>query len=249
VDIVKSLDPSALRQARIELAAACRWAGLLGFQSGICNHFSTVVPGRPDLMLVNPEGYFWSEVTAGSIVLADLDGNIMGGDNTVELTAFNIHAPVHRLVPRARAVLHTHMPHATAICARKDGAVRPIYLSGLSFHRSIAYDRGFDGAAVETSEGERLAGLLDEKTILMMQNHGPLVIGDTIGEALLRLVYLEDTCRIQILAEAGGAALADVPDRVLDKRDPTDPMFKGYATNFMKAVVRKLSNDQPDLLD
>jgi hypothetical protein len=83
----------------------------------------------------------------------------------------------------------------------------------------------------------------------MMQNHGPLVIGDTIGEALLRLVYLEDTCRIQILAETGGAALEDVPDRVLDKRDPANPMFKGYAANFMKAVVRKLSNDQPDLLD
>jgi hypothetical protein len=83
----------------------------------------------------------------------------------------------------------------------------------------------------------------------MMQNHGPLVIGDTIGEALLRLLYLEDTCRIQILAEAGGAALADVPARVLDKRDPANPMFKGYAALFMAGVVRKLSKDQPDLLD
>jgi ribulose-5-phosphate 4-epimerase/fuculose-1-phosphate aldolase len=250
MDILETMDASALRQARIELAAACRWAGALGLQTGICNHFSVTAPGRPDLMLVNPEGYFWSEVTASSVVLADLDGNILHGDNTVELTAFNIHAPVHRHVPHAAAVLHTHMAHATAICARTDGVVRPIYLSGLSFHRSIAYDRGFDGSAVNVSEGERLAGLLqDGSTILMMQNHGPLVLGATIGEALLRLLYLEDTCRIQILAEAGGAELADVPARILDKRDPANPMFKGYAALFMNGVVRKLSREQPDLLD
>jgi ribulose-5-phosphate 4-epimerase/fuculose-1-phosphate aldolase len=250
VDILQTMDAVALRHARIELAAACRWAGALGLQTGICNHFSVTAPGRPDLMLVNPEGYFWSEVTASSVVLADLDGNILHGDNTVELTAFNIHAPVHRHVPHATAVLHTHMAHATAICARTGGVVRPIYLSGLSFQRSIAYDRGFDGAATEISEGERLAGLLqDGSTILMMQNHGPLVLGATIGEALLRLLYLEDTCRIQILAEAGGAELADVPSRVLDKRDPANPMFKGYAALFMQGVVRKLSREQPDLLD
>jgi ribulose-5-phosphate 4-epimerase/fuculose-1-phosphate aldolase len=250
LDIVQTLDETAVRQARLELAAACRWAARQNLQTGVCNHFSMTVPGRPDLMLVNPEGYFWSEVTAGNVVMADLEGNVLGGANTVELTAFNIHAPVHRLVPQAGAVLHTHMPHATAICARKGGEVRPVYLSALSFHRSIAYDRGFNGSAVGTSEGERLAALLDGgKTVLMMQNHGPLVLGDTMGEALLRLLYLEDTCRIQILAEAGGAALEHVPLALLDKTNPASPMFKAYGKLFMQAVIRELSREKPDILD
>ena len=249
MDIAQILDETAVRQARLELAAACRWAARHNLQTGVCNHFSMIVPGRPDLMLVNPEGYFWSEVTASNVVMADLEGNILGGTNTVELTAFNIHAPVHRLVPQAGAVLHTHMPHATAICARKDGEVRPVYLSALSFHCSIAYDRGFNGSAVETSEGERLAGLLGSKTVLMMQNHGPLVLGETMGEALLRLLYLEDACRIQILAEAGGAALEHVPPALLDKGNPGSPMFKGYGRLFMQAVIRRLSREEPDILD
>lgn len=249
MDVGQTLDETAVRQARLELAAACRWAARHNLQTGVCNHFSMTVPGRPDLMLVNPEGYFWSEVTVGNIVMADLEGNILGGTNTVELTAFNIHAPVHRVVPQAGAVLHTHMPHATAICARKDGEVRPVYLSALSFHRSIAYDRGFNGSAVGTSEGERLAGLLGSKTVLMMQNHGPLVLGETMGEALLRLLYLEDTCRIQILAEAGGAALEHVSPTLLGKSNPDSPMFRGYGKLFMKAVIRKLSREEPDILD
>ena len=120
MDVDQTLDSAAVQQARIELAAACRWAARLGFQSGVCNHFSVAVPGRPDLMLINPEGYFWDEVTASNIVLATHDGTILSTNgNTVELTAFCIHAPIHRLLPQATAILHTHMHHATAICARK----------------------------------------------------------------------------------------------------------------------------------
>lgn len=243
------LDAAALWHARIELAAACRWAAALNLQTGICNHFSVLAPGRPDLMLVNPEGYFWSEVTASNLVLSDLDGGIIDSPHTVELTAFNIHAPIHRALKKAGAVLHTHMPYATGICVRDGGEVRPIYASALSFYRSIAYDRDFAGGAVETSEGDRLVSVIGDKTILMMQNHGPLVIGETLGEALLRLLYLEDTCRIQILAEAGSARLREVPPQVLDGRDPANPMFKAYAANFMAAVVRKLSREQPAMLD
>ncbi|MGI4798773.1 MAG: class II aldolase/adducin family protein [Janthinobacterium lividum] len=248
MDMTQTFDEAAVRQARIELAAACRWAARHDLQTGICNHFSMIVPGRPDLMLVNPEGYFWSEVTASNIVMADFNGNVLGSANTVELTAFNIHAPVHRLVPQATAVLHTHMPHATAICARKDGEIHPVYLSALSFHHGIAYDRGFDGSAAKTSEGERLAGLLSGRTVLMMQNHGPLVLGETMGEALLRLMYLEDTCRIQILAEAGGAPLEHVPQHLLEKASAKGAMFKNYGKVFMNGVVRKLSREEPDML-
>ena len=120
MDTMQILDTEAIRQAKIELAATCRWAARLGFQSGVCNHFSVAVPGRPDLMLINPEGYFWSEVTVSSLVMATHDGTIVSTNgHTVELTAFCIHAPIHRILPQATAALHTHMHHATAICTRK----------------------------------------------------------------------------------------------------------------------------------
>jgi ribulose-5-phosphate 4-epimerase/fuculose-1-phosphate aldolase len=218
-------------------------------QSGVCNHFSVAVPGRPDLMLINPEGHFWSEVTASSLVLATHDGTILSDNgNTVELTAFCIHAPIHRLLPQAKAVLHTHMHHATAICMRKGGAVAPAYLSGMSFYDRIAYDRGFEGAALTPAEGERLAGLIGDNLILMMENHGPLVIGDTLGEALLRLIYLEDTCRMQLLAEAGGHALAPIAPELRARMPKDNAMFRSYGRVFMTAVIRKLTKEEPEFL-
>lgn len=248
MDSVQVIDEAAVWQAKIELAATCRWAGRLGFQSGVCNHFSVAVPGRPDLMLINPEGYFWTEVTASSIVMATHDGTILTTNgNTVELTAFCIHAPIHRLLPQATAVLHTHMHHATAICARKGGTVAPVYLSGMSFYNAISYDRGFTGAAVTPAEGERLAGVIGKSTVLMMENHGPLVIGATLGQALLRLIYLEDTCKIQLLAEAGGAELQPIADRLLKRApDQDNPMFTAYGKTFMNALIRRLSREEPD---
>jgi ribulose-5-phosphate 4-epimerase/fuculose-1-phosphate aldolase len=222
-------------------------------QSAVCNHFSVAVPGRPDLMLINPEGHFWSEVSVGNLVMATHDGQIVSQNgNSVELTAFCIHAPLHRLLPSATAVLHTHMTHATAICTRAGGTVAPVYLSAMSLYRHIAYDRGFEGAALTPAEGARLAGAIGaDNVVLMMENHGPLVVGATLGEALLRLIYLEETCRIQLLAEAGGAALTPIPSHLLDAGNNTEegPRFAAYGRTFMTAVIRTLTREEPDFLN
>jgi len=243
------VDDANIAQAKVELAAALRWAARQGFQSGICNHFSVSVPGRPDQMLINPEGYFWSEARASDMVIARHDGSILGDNgHTVEQTAFCIHAPIHRLLPQATAVLHTHMHHATAICMRKGGTVAPSYLSAMSFYQRIAYDRGFDGPALTPAEGERLAGIIGDNFVLMMENHGPLVVGSTIGEALLRLLYLEDTCKMQLMAEAGGHELAMIPSQLMAAIPKDVPRFKNYAKGFMAAVIRVLAREEPEFL-
>jgi hypothetical protein len=37
------------RAARVDLAAVLRWSARLGYQQGICNHYSFLLPGREDL--------------------------------------------------------------------------------------------------------------------------------------------------------------------------------------------------------
>ncbi|MBR7560236.1 class II aldolase/adducin family protein, partial [Mycobacterium tuberculosis] len=54
----------SVRRARIDLAACLRWAARHGLEEGICNHFSAVLPERPDLFLVNPAGLAPAEATA-----------------------------------------------------------------------------------------------------------------------------------------------------------------------------------------
>ena len=105
----------ALRQARVDLAACFRMAARLGFEEGICNHFSAMVPGRDDLFLVNPYGLAFSEITASSLLVCDFDGHVIEGEGRPEATAFYIHGRLHQRLPRGPG----GVPHAHAEC---DGA-------------------------------------------------------------------------------------------------------------------------------
>src|ERR1700694_4507334 len=83
-------------QARVDLAAALRWASRLGFGEGVCNHFSMEVPGTPGRFLINPQGLHWSEVMPADLVAVDAHGRKLSGRYTVEPTAFFIHGCIHR---------------------------------------------------------------------------------------------------------------------------------------------------------
>jgi ribulose-5-phosphate 4-epimerase/fuculose-1-phosphate aldolase len=235
-----------LTQARIDLAAVLRWSSRLGYQTGTCNHFSYMAPGRDDLFLVNPEGYFWSEVTASSLVLCSLEGEVVEGDGTVERTAFSLHAPIHRLRPEARACFHTHMPHATALCLIKNGRVLPVVQEAMMFHDRIVYDENYSGLALDESEGERVVGLLGDRDIIFMRNHGPLMVGSDIGDTFYGLYYLEQACQLQLLAMQSGQPLDPVPDRLAR---PVMEAVRGahnYGGAFLNAIKRVLDKEEPD---
>jgi ribulose-5-phosphate 4-epimerase/fuculose-1-phosphate aldolase len=235
-----------LRQARIDLAAALRWSARLKYQQGICNHYSLLAPSSDDLFLVNPEGLFWSEVTASSLLLCDLDGNIMEGTGTVELSAFSLHAPIHRHNKNARAVLHTHSPYATALCLVERGMVEPSLLAGLQFFGKIAYDEDCHGAAFSTHEGDREAGILGDNSVLMMRNHGPIVVGPTVAAAFDRLYYLEETCHRQILAMSTHRPLQLVSAEIAQHLAGQVALFDAYAERHLTAIKRVLDREEPE---
>jgi ribulose-5-phosphate 4-epimerase/fuculose-1-phosphate aldolase len=195
---------------------------------------------------VNPEGLFWSEMTASSLLLCDLDGNIVEGEGTVEASAFGLHAPIHRRHEKARAVLHTHSPYATALCLVDRGFVEPVFLPGLQFFGKIAYDETCQGGAFSTREGEREATILGESNVLMMRNHGPLVVGPTVAAAFDRLYYLEETCQRQILAMSTQLPLRPVSTSVAQDLAGRVPLFDAYADKHLAAIKRVLDREEPD---
>jgi ribulose-5-phosphate 4-epimerase/fuculose-1-phosphate aldolase len=234
------------RTARLELAAVLRWSARLGFQQGVCNHFSFLVPGQDNLFLVNPEGFFWSEITASSLLLCDLDGTIVEGSGTVEQTAFCLHAPIHRHNKQAKAVLHSHTPYTTALCLIEGGRVEPANMPGFQFSGKIAYDEDCQGGALSTSEGDREAAILADKQILMMRNHGPIVVGPTIAAAFDRLYYLEEICKRQVLAMSTNRPLHLVPDSVVRQLSEETDLYVAYANKHLAAIQRVLAREEPD---
>ena len=206
-----ALATNAAMQARVELAAAFQLAVQHGFDEGVCNHFSAMVPGCDDLFFVNPFGLAFAEVTASRLLVCDFDGHVVAGNGTPEATAFFIHARLHRLKPRVKVALHTHMPYATAL-AMVEG--EPLVWAGqtsLKFYGRTAVDTHYNGLALDNSEGDRIAQTLGDADVVFLKNHGVLVTGPNIAEAWDDLYYLERAAQVQCLAMATGRPLVPVP--------------------------------------
>jgi ribulose-5-phosphate 4-epimerase/fuculose-1-phosphate aldolase len=159
----------------------------------------------------------WSEVRASDFLVVDFSGRVLSGQGSVEDTALYIHAPVHRLSPQGRCVLHTHMPYATALCMLENPRLEMAVQSALGFYEDVAYDPTYNGLAYDVSEGERLARALGEKSVLMMANHGVLVVGHSVPQAFERLYFLERAAQAQVLALSTQRSLRLIPEPVIKK--------------------------------
>ncbi len=245
------VDAEAARRARIDLAACHRLAVRFGLHEGIDNHLTLLVPGRPDRFYLAQFGLHWSEVRASHFMEVDFDGNLRAGQGPIEDTALHIHLPIHRMARRARCVLHTHMPYATALGMLENPRLEMAVQSALVFHDDIAYDMDYNGLAFDRSEGERFARVLGDKSVLMMANHGALVIGETVAEAFDRLYFLERACQAQVLALSTGRPLRPIPDDVVRRtvdqfRGGTQVDGLGRVDLHFAALKRLLDRDEPD---
>jgi len=231
--------------ARVDLAAALRWANRLGLGEGICNHFSVELPGRPGHFLINPQGLHWSEVTPGDLVVVDAGGRKVEGRHRVEPTAFFIHGAMHRSKPSAKCVLHTHMPYATALTVVHGGRLEWASQNSLKFHGRVAYDDNYNGLALDEAEGNRMCAMGREADVLFLANHGVIVCGPSVAAAFDDLYYLERACMLQVLAMGTGKPLRIVSERVAGLTAQQMAEDTEQPELHLAAIKRKLDRGGP----
>jgi len=242
-------------QARVDLAAAHRLAVSHGFSEGIFNHFTLAVPGKHDRYYQIPFGLHWSEVTASILMEVGYDGVVLSGEGEVERSAFCIHAPIHRLIPRHACVLHTHMPFASALARLAEPRLAAIGQTEIGFLDSIAYDDEYAGIAFDPAEGERLARVLGpDCSVLVMANHGVIACGETVAEAYDRLYYFERACQVQLYAMWTGRPLKEVPPHIVARtlrQYASSPVYGGKPAceHHFAALKRLLDKSEPDYAD
>src|SRR3954454_22914713 len=214
-DMTDTQDLAGLRR---DLAAAFRLAAKLDFNEGICNHFSAQVPGPGERYLINPYGVHWSEMEPQHLLLIDGTGQILEGEGEVEATARNIHIAGHRANPRHLAILHTHMPSATALTMVEGGRLEMAHQTATRFHGRTAYKDDFGGFANDPDEGERIAESAKSDPgadIVFLANHGVIVGGPSVAIAFDDLYFLDRACSQQLLAMSTGRALKLIPEDVV----------------------------------
>ncbi|MDQ3134054.1 MAG: class II aldolase/adducin family protein, partial [Acidobacteriota bacterium] len=182
----------------------------------IFTHISARVPGPEHHFLLNPYGMMFEEITASCLVKVDLDGRlVMESSNVVNPAGFTIHSAVHAARADALCVMHLHTDSGIAVSAQKDGLL-PVSQQSLIALASLAY-HDYEGLALNEDEKPRLVANLGDKTSMILRNHGLLTTGRTPAEAFLAMFILERACKIQLLAQSGGAELVPVPEPILGR--------------------------------
>src|SRR6476620_2993807 len=198
-------------QARVDLAAAYRLVALYGWDDLIFTHLSARVPGPEHHFLINPYGMMFEEITASSLVKIHLQGEIVSPKRyVVKPAGFTIHSAVHAAREDALCVIHLHTLNGIAVSAQQNGLL-PISQQSLFALSSLAY-HDYEELALNEEEKCRLVADLGNKNNMILSNHGLLTVGKTSAEAFLSMYILESACRIQILAQSGGATLKSVAD-------------------------------------
>ncbi|HPG78062.1 MAG TPA: class II aldolase/adducin family protein [Piscinibacter sp.] len=200
--------------ARVQLAAAYRIFDHLGWTELIYNHLSLRVPGEGGQFLVNPFGLHYGEVTASNLVKVDVNGKIIGhSDWPINPAGFTFHGAIHATLPDAHCVMHVHTTPTMAVCCLEDG------LSFTNFYAAqlwgkVAYHE-FEGITVHLEEGQRILASAGGKPVLLLRNHGPVVIGQTLPQAFAYMWVVQRACEVQ-LASQGKGALRPIPVAVLE---------------------------------
>ncbi len=236
-------------ESRRDLAAAFRWSARLNMHEGIANHYSLAVCDDGARFLMNPYGVHWSKIKASDLL--ELDANAEHVDelgDTVDPTAWAIHGAMHRKVAHARCIMHVHPKYATALSCLKDPTLPPIDQNTMRFYNRVAVDDGYDGMGLG-DEAERLAGMLGNKSVLMMGQHGVLTVGPTVADAFDAIYYFEKSAETYITALSSGRALNVASHTVAEKTAQQWSDYPDMATKHLAAIRTVLDEEEPDYRD
>ncbi len=119
--------------------------------------------------------------------------------------------------------------------------------TSLKFYERLAVDEDYNGLALDASEGERIARAAGTADVVMLKNHGPLVLGPSIAEAWDDLYYLERAAEVQLKAMASGRPLQRVPHEVASAACRQMQIGNAESARLhLESVKRQLARTEPE---
>jgi len=204
------MSESKLRQ---ELVRYARSMYQRGYSSG----------GAGNISLKLPDGNVLATPTTSSC--GDLDRDTLSkGATTGELLAGEkaskeilMHLAIYRQRPQCGGIVHLHSPWLTALSCLpgldKENALPPItpyYVMRIGKLPVVRYLR--PGSPVIAEEVEKLAV---EHNAMLLANHGPIISGKNIREAVFNAEELEETARLYFMLKPFGMNTL-TPDNVAE---------------------------------
>lgn len=177
-----------------ELVRTARRSVADGLVVGTSGNVSVRVGGT---VLVTPSGVPYDRLGPDDVTGVGLDGRQVLG-TPVPTSELPMHLAVYRTTG-ARAVVHTHAVHATAVSTLVDELPLIHYMAAalggpVRVARYATYGTGELAA--------NMLAALDGRTGCLLRNHGTVTHGTTLAQAYDRTAQLEWMCRVWLTASS-----------------------------------------------
>ncbi|MEM9045035.1 MAG: class II aldolase and adducin N-terminal domain-containing protein [Pseudomonadota bacterium] len=241
-DFPSKTDNLAHYQERVDLAAAFRWCARLNLHEAVANHFSLSVNEDGTQFLMNPNQVHFSRIKASDLLLIDAnDPDTMNRPDAPDPTAWGLHGALHRMCPHARCAMHVHSVYATVLACLEDPTLQPIDQTTAIFYNRVAVDPEYGGLAFE-EEAERVCQNLSDPNamVLVMANHGIMVVGEDVAQCWNRLYYFERAAETYIKALWTQRPLRVLSHEIAEKTSNEIAQYEGQGDRHLdelKAIL------------
>ncbi len=235
-------------EERVDLAAAFRWTVRFNMHEAVANHFSLSVNDDGTQFLINPNQRHFSLIKASDILLLDAnDPSTLDRPDAPDETAWGLHGALHRNCPHARCALHVHSVHATVLASLKDSRLKAIDQNTAIFHNRHVIDEEYGGLAFE-EEGERCSQLFADpkQKVMIMGNHGVMVIGDSVADTFNRLYYFERAAETYVKALWTGQPLRELSEEIAEKTAQEIEEYDNQAGYHFSDLKEILDREEPE---
>ena len=195
------------------------------------------------------DGTYWTqrygrgmeEVTASGLVRVNANLEVLEGRGQAN-PANRFHSYIYRAKPDAKAIVHTHPPHASALAMIREPLV-PSHMDTVALWGDVAHLADWPGVPFGDEEGEIIATALGDKRAILLAHHGLLTVGTSIEEAAVLAVIFENAARLQLLAMSAGM-VRPLPEREAREghQFASSPVY--YASLFDYYARQHLERDQ-----
>jgi L-fuculose-phosphate aldolase len=180
-------------------------AGHILYYAGWCEridgHVSARCPGEKAILLprhYHVDGRCLKDLRADDIMRMELDGQGNRSDEPVD--EYHLHTEIYHARPDVQSVAHSRPFYATAL-STTDGHLLPLTRHAAVFGGTVPVFNNGGKLSIRTAEeGRRIAETLGQGWAVLIRGLGVVTAGRTIEEATIRLGFLEDACRFQLVA-------------------------------------------------
>lgn len=200
---------SAHRDLKQQLILAGKVLVAEGHDDFTRGHISVRVPGEPKLFFMKPHSMGLDEITMANILTIDLEGKVVAGTSRRHSEVY-IHSEIFKARPDVNCVIHTHSPYAVALSST-GRRMRAYSQPGALFADALGLYTGTIALIRSHALGAGVAKALGPHRAVLLKNHGPVVTGKDIAEAVVGAIMLENAAMVQLAVEAAGDPAPEFP--------------------------------------